>query len=84
MMDLRLYANQLVGMHFKTKINNSGFSGEAHVWNKIREFKIEKVYQHHALCIHKCEDNDNTYRESFTAADLDYLGVFKEMWRAKK
>lgn len=84
MLDLRLYANDLVGKRFKTKINASGFTGEVHVWNKVREFQIEKVYEHHCVCIHKCEDNDNTYRESFSAADLEALGVISEIWRVKK
>ena len=83
MLDLRLYANHLVGKKFKTKINTAGFTGEVHVWNKVREFTIDKVYEHHALCTHICEDNGNSYRESFTAADLDYLGVISEIWREK-
>ena len=77
MLDLRLYANDLVGKRFKTKVNASGFTGEVHVWNKVREFTIEKVYEHHVLAVHKCEDNENTYRESFHEADLLFLGVIK-------
>ena len=77
MSDLRLQANELIGKRFKTKPNASGFTGEVHVWNKVREFTIVKVYEHHALCVHECEDNENTYRESFHEADLLLLGVIK-------
>lgn len=83
MLDLRLYANDLVGRRFKTQISASGFTGEVHVWNKVREFTIEKVYEHHVLCIHVCDDTGNTYRESFTAADLETYGVIKDIWRAR-
>lgn len=84
-MDLRLMANQLVGRTFKTKVNASGFSGEAHVWNKVREFTIEHVYEHHVLCRHHCEGegNENSYLESFNEADLEFLGVLDEGRRKK-
>ena len=77
--DLRLHANELIGKKFKTKPNASGFAGEVHVWNKVREFTIDKVYEHHVLCHHNCEgeDNENSYRESFSEADLMILGVIK-------
>lgn len=78
MSDLRLIANHLVGRKFKTKI---WVSGEVHIWNKAREFTIDKVYEHHVLCHHDCEDSGNTYRESFTGADLEILGVLDQIRR---
>lgn len=74
-MDLRLMGNELVGKKFKTKINESGFRGEVHVWNKRRDFVIDEVFEHHVLCHHDCPDTGNRYRESFNVADLMAFGV---------
>lgn len=83
MLDLRLYANHLEGLTFKTKISKAGFQGEVHVWNNVREFTIEKVYQHHVLCRRYCEGEGegNEYRESFHVADLESFGVIDQIRR---
>ena len=76
-MDLRLFGKELEGRRFKTKINESGFQGERHVWNKRREFVIDEIYPHHVLCTHTCAETGEKYKESFSTADLIALGILK-------
>lgn len=72
MVDLRLFANELIGKTFKVKWEDRRTGPTT----KDMKFTIDKVYPYHVAAHYTCE-NGNTFRESFSIGDFVHMGFLK-------
>lgn len=72
MIDLRLFANELIGKTFKVRAEDRRIGAAT----KEVKYTIKEVYPFHVAAHYTCE-NGNTFREAFSIGDLVQMGLLK-------